>query len=200
MRSLLGLANQLAEFTPQIAASAEPLRLLLSPCRAFTWTPDHDLAFEKPSPEDVALGKEAYAHVRVMVAIRAATLDARSPTGDLVLDGIRTAAREDVIYTRLLELQDPVTKRWDKVGVVMGIGKSRDYLVKTTAGRVLWRNRRFIRVVPAPSTAERDSHDGQPLHPPAQKIPDPATPNARRRRRWEADGPIRRSARIALRS
>uniref|UniRef100_A0A0P4VQ24 RNA-directed DNA polymerase n=2 Tax=Scylla olivacea TaxID=85551 RepID=A0A0P4VQ24_SCYOL len=663
MRSFLGLANQLAEFTPQIAASAEPLRLLLSPRRAFTWTPDHDLAFEKvkmalsrppvlahfdpslptvlqtdasrlygvgyallqdhgdgqwrlvqcgsrfladvetryatielelvavvwaiakcryyllglprftivtdhrplvpilnsytldaidnprlqrlkekiigyvftaewrkgkslaipdalsrapvdkPSPEDVALGKEAYAHVRVMVAIRAATLDARSPTGDLVLDGIRTAAREDVIYTRLLEcvtrgfpsthdsldpalrpywkerhnlyhddelvllgprivvpstlrrevlarlhdshrgveatkrrarqtvwwpginsditnvvrackpcqvlqpsqqreplmteevpsrpfecvsadffstagksflvyadrlsgwpvvalcgsdttafatiaffrrffrdlgvpvrlrtdggpqftsrdfqdflrrwgvrhevssphypqsnghaeaavksvkqlvmktapsgtltedfdrgllelrntprqdgrspaqvlfghplrscvpahsvsftaewqerteecdrraaarteavkerydaharplppldlgahvrLQDPVTKRWDKVGVVMGIGKSRDYLVKTTAGRVLWRNRRFIRVVPAPSTAERDSHDGQPLHPPAQKIPDPATPNARRRRRWEADGPIRRSARIALRS
>ncbi|KAK8372675.1 hypothetical protein O3P69_002243 [Scylla paramamosain] len=155
---------------------------------------------DKPSPEDVALGKEAYAHVRVVVAIRAATLDARSPTGDLVLDGIRTAAREDVIYTRLLELQDPVTKRWDKVGVVMGIGKSRDYLVKTTAGRVLWRNRRFIRVVPAPSTAERDSHDGQPLHPPAQKIPDPATPNARRRRRWEADGPIRRSARIALRS
>ncbi|KAK8399301.1 hypothetical protein O3P69_003430 [Scylla paramamosain] len=124
MRSFLGLANQLAEFTPQIAASAEPLRLLLSPRRAFTWTPDHDLAFEKsgvkgkslaipdalsrapvdkPSPEDVALGKEAYAHVRVVVAIRAATLDARSPTGDLVLDGIRTAAREDVIYTRLLE-------------------------------------------------------------------------------------------------
>ncbi|KAK8389578.1 hypothetical protein O3P69_008941 [Scylla paramamosain] len=58
---------------------------------------------DKPSPEDVALGKEAYAHVRVVVAIRAATLDARSPTGDLVLDGIRTAAREDVIYTRLLE-------------------------------------------------------------------------------------------------
>ncbi|KAK8372393.1 hypothetical protein O3P69_009701 [Scylla paramamosain] len=128
---------------------------------------------EKPSPEDVALGKEAYAHVRVVVAIRAATLDARSPTGDLVLDGIRTAAREDVIYTRLLELQDPVTKRWDKVGVVMGIGKSRDYLVKTTAGRVLWRNRRFIRVVSAPSTAERDGHDGQPYTPQLRRSPIP---------------------------
>ncbi|KAK8372610.1 hypothetical protein O3P69_012041 [Scylla paramamosain] len=136
-----------------------------------------------------------------MVAIRAATLDARSPTGDLVLDGIRTAAREDVIYTRLLELQDPVTKRWDKVGVVMGIGKSRDYLVKTTAGRVLWRNRRFILCGPLPHLPRKETvTTGSPYTPPAQKIPDPATPNARRRRRWEADGPIRRSARIALRS
>lgn len=46
MRSFLGLVNQLAEITPQIAELAEPLRLLLSPRCAFTWMPEHDLAFE----------------------------------------------------------------------------------------------------------------------------------------------------------
>ena len=35
----------------------------------------------------------------------------------------------------------------------MGIGKSRDYHVKLPSGRVLWRNRRFLRPVPKPSSA-----------------------------------------------
>ena len=50
-----------------------------------------------------------------------------------------------------VRVQDPVTKRWDRVGVVMGRGKTRDYLIKTSSGRVLWRNRRFIRAVPHPT-------------------------------------------------
>ncbi|KAK8373386.1 hypothetical protein O3P69_018338 [Scylla paramamosain] len=158
---------------------------------------------DKPSPEDVALGKEAYAHVRVVVAIRAAILDARSPTGDLVLDGIRTAAREDVIYTRLLEC------------VTRGFPFTHDSL--DPALRPYWKERHNLyhddelvllgpRIV-VPSTLRRevlarlrDSHRGVEATKRPQKIPDPATPNARRRRRWEADGPIRRSARIALRS
>ncbi|KAK8373747.1 hypothetical protein O3P69_007836 [Scylla paramamosain] len=135
---------------------------------------------DKPSPEDVALGKEAYAHVRVMVAIRAATLDARSPTGDRVLDGIRTAAREDVIYTRLLErffrdLGVPVRLRTDG-GPQFTSRDFQDFLRRVYVARK--RSRRFIRVVPAPSTAERDSHDGQPLHPPQLRrspIPPPQT-------------------------
>ncbi|XP_066981047.1 uncharacterized protein [Macrobrachium rosenbergii] len=42
LRSFMGLVNQLAEFTPDIAATAQPLRPLMSPKRTFVWTPDHD--------------------------------------------------------------------------------------------------------------------------------------------------------------
>ncbi|XP_045120473.1 uncharacterized protein LOC123509916 [Portunus trituberculatus] len=45
LRSFMGLVNQLSEFTPDIAAAAQLLRPLLSPKRTFTWTADHDEAF-----------------------------------------------------------------------------------------------------------------------------------------------------------
>jgi len=51
----------------------------------------------------------------------------------------------------VVRVQDQTTKRWDKVGTVMGIGKSRDYLVKMPSGRVWWRNRRFLRPSTSPS-------------------------------------------------
>ena len=47
LRSFMGLVNQLAEFTPDIASTAQPLRPLMSPKRAFTWTADHDEAFRR---------------------------------------------------------------------------------------------------------------------------------------------------------
>ncbi|XP_064081863.1 uncharacterized protein LOC135198221 [Macrobrachium nipponense] len=46
LRSFMGLVNQLAEFTPDIALTAQPLRPLMSPKRSFLWTPDHDQAFK----------------------------------------------------------------------------------------------------------------------------------------------------------
>lgn len=49
-----------------------------------------------------------------------------------------------------VRVQDPVSKRWDTVGVVMGVGRSRDYNIKMPSGRILWRNRRYLRPVPAP--------------------------------------------------
>ena len=45
--SFLGLVNQLAEFSPDISAAAQPLRPLLSPRRTFLWTPDHQEAFQR---------------------------------------------------------------------------------------------------------------------------------------------------------
>jgi len=42
-------------------------------------------------------------------------------------------------------VQDPRTGRWDRTGVVVGVGERRDYLVKMPSGRVWWRNRRFLR-------------------------------------------------------
>lgn len=51
-----------------------------------------------------------------------------------------------------VRIQDPTTHRWDKVGVVMGLSRSRDDEVRLPSGRVWWRNRRFLR--PAPYEAE----------------------------------------------
>ncbi|XP_064077716.1 uncharacterized protein LOC135195389 [Macrobrachium nipponense] len=45
--SFMGLVNQLAEFTPDIALTAQPLRPLMSPKRSFLWTPDHHQAFKR---------------------------------------------------------------------------------------------------------------------------------------------------------
>ena len=42
-------------------------------------------------------------------------------------------------------IQNPITKRWDIYGVVTEIGPYRRYSVKTASGRVLVRNRRFLR-------------------------------------------------------
>ena len=50
-----------------------------------------------------------------------------------------------------VRVQDPTSHRWDKVGVVMGRGRSRDYELRLPSGRVWWRNRRFLRPVPPPS-------------------------------------------------
>ena len=42
-------------------------------------------------------------------------------------------------------LQDPTTRRWDRTGVVVEVSRYRTYRVKLPSGRVLWRNRRFLR-------------------------------------------------------
>ena len=44
-----------------------------------------------------------------------------------------------------VNIQHPRTGQWDKNGVIVGIGKNRDYLVKLNSGRIYWRNRRFLR-------------------------------------------------------
>ncbi|KAK4311797.1 hypothetical protein Pmani_011926 [Petrolisthes manimaculis] len=44
-----------------------------------------------------------------------------------------------------VDVQDHANGRWDRVGVIVGIGQRRDYRVKMGSGRILWRNRRFLR-------------------------------------------------------
>ena len=54
-----------------------------------------------------------------------------------------------------VRIQDPNSKKWDRVGHIVGIGRNRDYHVKLPCGRVYWRNRRFMRpVAPTETTAE----------------------------------------------
>ena len=55
-------------------------------------------------------------------------------------------------------IQDMKSKRWDKAGTIVGIGRSRDYRIKTTCGRVTWRNRWFLRPLkrdPTPEEGEK---------------------------------------------
>ena len=44
-----------------------------------------------------------------------------------------------------VDVQDPRTKLWDRRGVIVAIGRHRDYFVRMRSGRVYWRNRRFLR-------------------------------------------------------
>ena len=44
-----------------------------------------------------------------------------------------------------VNIQDQETNRWTKKGVIVAIGRRRDYYVKLPSGRVYWRNRRFLR-------------------------------------------------------
>ncbi len=44
-----------------------------------------------------------------------------------------------------VRLQDPKSKLWSHVGVVVAIGRYRAYRVKFASGSVVWRNRRFLR-------------------------------------------------------
>ena len=61
-----------------------------------------------------------------------------------------------------VRVQHPTTKKWDHVGVIIGIGQHRDYHVKFPSGRVYWRNRRFLRSpygVPPNEDATNDEPD-----------------------------------------
>ena len=48
--------------------------------------------------------------------------------------------------------QNPVIKKWNRVGVIIGIGRHRDSHVKLPSGRWYWRNCRFMK----PETAQSD--------------------------------------------
>ncbi|XP_042873738.1 uncharacterized protein LOC122254225 [Penaeus japonicus] len=57
------------------------------------------------------------------------------------------------------QVHNPTSKRWDKVGIIMGIGKSRDYHIKMSSCHTLWRNRRFLRPVCFPPSEPPDADD-----------------------------------------
>ena len=49
-----------------------------------------------------------------------------------------------------VRIQDPNSKLWDRSGIIISKGRHRDYRVKQPSGRILWRNRRFLRENVAP--------------------------------------------------
>ena len=51
----------------------------------------------------------------------------------------------DITIGSHVAIHNQDTKLWDRYGVVVDVGKHRQYFIKTTNGRVLVRNRRFLR-------------------------------------------------------
>ena len=97
-------------------------------------------------------------------------------------------------------IQHPTTKLWATPGVIVEVGPNRDYLIKTPAGRIFRRNRRFLRrripvmptqrgpTVPAPLPPAAEQQQ-QPDHPPdpaqqpepqQERPPDPVRPRRNR--------------------
>ena len=108
-----------------------------------------------------------------------------------------------------VRIQDPISKRWDRRGVVVLIGNRRDYRVKMQSGRVYWRNRRFLRIdySSPPEEPDRPADDDIPagssdvLPQEAVNIPSPnpasSTGRRGRKRVQFQEQPLRRSSRLA---
>ena len=86
-----------------------------------------------------------------------------------------------------VRFQDTNSKRWDKQGIIVSVGESRDYRVKMQSGRIYWRNRKFLRLVYPPLAIDADP--GAPslaiaVNPevPAPLPPPDYSPNQHRRR------------------
>ena len=84
----------------------------------------------------------------------------------------RAHDQESIQVGSHVAIQDPKSKKWDIYGVVIQIGQNRKYYVRTSRGRVLTRNRRFIRkrVFTPPR------HGGVPDAPQAPQEPSPPQP------------------------
>ncbi|XP_066982642.1 uncharacterized protein [Macrobrachium rosenbergii] len=76
-----------------------------------------------------------------------------------------------------VRIQDAKTLQWDKVSIVMGHGRSRQYEVRLPSGHVWFRNRRHLR--PVPNTSD-DPFPQVPTSPcfGQEKEPSPSAPNA----------------------
>ncbi|KAK3868203.1 hypothetical protein Pcinc_026391 [Petrolisthes cinctipes] len=72
-----------------------------------------------------------------------------------------------------VDVQDHASGRWDRVGVIVGIGSRRDYLIKMGSGRIMWRNRKFLRphhpmlseTIPRHKATPEEREHGSPVDP-----------------------------------
>ena len=90
-----------------------------------------------------------------------------------------------------VRFQDNVTKRWGQTGVVVTVGKHRDYHIKRPSGRVLWRNRRFFRpYVPIEAETSKSSVDQRRgskrgVRDDVEAVSVPSSPSPRRSNRFK---------------
>ena len=43
-----------------------------------------------------------------------------------------------------VRIQDAISKKWDRIGIIITVGKFRDYSIKLPSGRLMWRNKKFL--------------------------------------------------------
>ena len=80
-------------------------------------------------------------------------------------------------------IQHPVTRRWSTPGTIVEIGPNREYIVKTEAGRLFRRNRRFLRRrIPVISGGEGEQVGPEPLEPPEPPATEPRRGTRERRK------------------
>ncbi|KAF0304008.1 hypothetical protein FJT64_000313 [Amphibalanus amphitrite] len=93
-----------------------------------------------------------------------------------------------------VDLQDPATGRWNRIGVIVGVGQRRTYLVKTASGRVLWRNRRYLRPYRPLLTEPTPPVAPSAPRPPAAGAPQPPPPPPPARTAVAAERAVRPAA------
>ncbi|EFX73857.1 hypothetical protein DAPPUDRAFT_252527 [Daphnia pulex] len=74
---------------------------------------------------------------------------------------LRSRGLEPLPIGTNVRVQDPKSKLWSHVGVVVAIGRYPAYRVKFASGSVLWRNRRFLRRLVNMGGSEGDDDGAQ---------------------------------------
>ena len=92
-----------------------------------------------------------------------------------------------------VQVQDPVSKKWDKVGVIDAVGLKRSYRVELEGGAHYWRNRLFIR--PYHGGGSRDETMGD--RPSSEPKPPLESSGGRRKERVRFDVPEAQEAQHA---
>ena len=72
-----------------------------------------------------------------------------------------------------VRVQNHSTKLWDRVGIIVAVGRFRDYRIKFPSGSVLWRNRRFLR--PASGSDPEPSSSAETAPPSSSPTPVPVS-------------------------
>ena len=70
-------------------------------------------------------------------------------------------------------VQDHRTRKWDKCGTIVKVGRNRDYMIRLTSGRVWWRNRRFLHRCYPVATPDPPNPVPNPVMQPLAHVPKP---------------------------
>ena len=102
-------------------------------------------------------------HVHVMMCTAHGRREQTPLTPRLVNNSRPAPGHPAVSYRTHVDIQDPTSKLWTRRGVIVGIGRHRDYNVKLPSGRILCHNRRYLR--PRIPAIAIPSHDQSILTP-----------------------------------
>ena len=85
-------------------------------------------------------------------------MDAAAANQEKTIEWYNSRARElpPLQIGQRVRLQDSVAKDWQNTGLIISVGRRRDYRVQLPNGKIYWRNRRFIRANLS-STSQQDT-------------------------------------------